>query len=168
MRWWMRRIAGAQPFKLDRDTGAIRPDRVTGWIFSIFYGLLCIGGIALLVALPESAIASVPLAIIGFVFAGCMLPSVTDVHALYWSNEGVEGPTHMIIGTLGARRTSIAWSDFVKSGTSITMYWYLEARDGRRVYWSFLYVGHTAFTAAIQHHRPDLAIPEAPIASFRS
>lgn len=168
LRWWTRRLASAQPFKLDGDNGAIRPDRVTGWIFSIFYGALGVGSVALLVALPESAIVSIPFAIIGLVFAGCMLPSLTDVHALYWSNDGVDGPTQMMLGTLGAKRASIRWSEFVKTGTSITMYWYLEARDGRRVYWSFLYVGHSAFTAAIQRHRPDLAIPEAPLAALRS
>lgn len=167
MRWWMRRLASAQPFKLDGDNGAIRPDRVTGWIFGIVYGVLGVGGVALLVTVPESAIASIPFAIIGLVFAGCMLPSLTDVHAIYWSNHGVDGPTQMILGTLVAKRANIPWSEFVKSGTSITVSWYLEARDGRRVYWSSLYPGHSAFTAAIQHHRPDLAIPEAPLAAFR-
>lgn len=168
MRWWISRLANARPLKLDGDNGAIRPDRVTGWIFSIFYGVIGIGGVALLVTVPESAIVSVPLAIIGLVAAACMLPSLTDVHALYWSNDAVDGPAQMMLGTLGAKRASIPWSEFVKTGTSITMYWYLEARDGRRVFWSFLYPGHSAFTAAIQRHRPDLAIPEAPLAAFRS
>lgn len=168
VRWWIPRLANARPFKLDGDNGAIRPDRVTGWIFSIFYGVLGLGGVALLVAVPQSAIVSIPFAIIGIVFAGCMLPSVTNVHALYWSNDGVDGPTHMMLGTLGAKRASISWSEFVKTGTSITMYWYLEARDGRRVYWSFLYAGHGAFTAALQRHRPDLAIPEAPLATLKT
>jgi hypothetical protein len=77
-------------------------------------------------------------ALFGAAIAGFMAPSVTSIHAVRWNGEGIEGPARMFGPTLGTARTEIAWSDIVRTGKTVTGYWYVESGDGRRVYWSYL------------------------------
>ncbi|CAN5621673.1 hypothetical protein BH10PSE6_BH10PSE6_35810 [soil metagenome] len=59
---------------------------------------------------------------------------------------------------LGTARTTIAWPDVVRTGSTITSYWYVESRDGRRVYWSYLYKGYGALIAELRRQRPSLEL----------
>lgn len=96
----------------------------------------------------------------GLVLAAFMSPSVTAIHAVNWTADGIEGPAKLFGGTLGTRRTTIEWPDVVAAGKTPTGYWYLEASDGRRVHWSYLYPGFTCLTAVIRERCPNLLLPE--------
>jgi hypothetical protein len=98
---------------------------------------------------------------VGLGIAGFMSPSLTSVHKVTWGEDGIEGPSNLFGPTLGLRRTDISWSDIARTGTTMTSYWFVEALDGRRVYWSYLYKGHGALSAFISAKRPDLALPAA-------
>lgn len=100
--------------------------------------------------------AAAGVALLGAAIAGFMAPSVTSIHAVHWNDRGVEGPAKMFGPTLGTARTEIEWQDIVKTGKTITGYWYVESGDGRRVYWSFMYKGYGALVLALRSHRPSL------------
>lgn len=162
MRIWLRRLKSAAPFALDGANGTIRPDRWSAWIVIVSGVIFILGAAALMLFASDVFWIGLVFLLFGLCWAGCMFPSVTSVHALRWSNTGIDGASNMMLGTLGLKRTTIAWREIVRSGTTLTLYWYLEANDGRRVYWSFLYPGNGAFAAAIQHHRPDIEVPPLP------
>lgn len=162
MRIWIRHLKSAAPLSLEGDNGTIRPDRWSAWIVLALGALVILGAATVILIEPDALWVGLILLVFGLLWAGCMFPSVTSVHALRWSNPGIDGASNMVLGTLGLKRTTIAWRDIVRSGTTSTLYWYLEANDGRRVYWSFLYPGNGAFEAAIQHHRPDIEVPPLP------
>jgi hypothetical protein len=98
-------------------------------------------------------------ALFGLAIAGFMSPSVTSIHAVHWSERGIEGPAKLFGPTLGIARAQIAWSDIAKSGKTITGYWYVESTDGRRVYWSYLYKGYGALMSVLQARHPELQFP---------
>jgi hypothetical protein len=137
--------------------GAIRPELWSAW-------LTVVGGLAMFVTASWASIhgnggwAAVGVALLGAAIAGFMAPSVTSIHIVHWNEHGVEGPSKMFGPTLGASRTEIAWSEIVKTGKTITGYWFVESGDGRRVYWSYLYKGYGALIAALQSRRPSLQL----------
>jgi hypothetical protein len=99
---------------------------------------------------------AVAVACMGAAIAGFMAPSLIHVHDVQWTADVVEGPSRLFGPTLGAARTSIAWHEIARTGVTGTGYWYVEARDGRRVYWSYLYKGNEALAAAIRARCPEL------------
>lgn len=96
----------------------------------------------------------------GVAMAGFMAPSLTNMHAVNWDTTGIEGPSKTLGLTLGSARASLVWRVLVGSGKTASGYWYVEASDGQRVYWSYLCRGHGALTAAIKEHSPNLTLPE--------
>jgi len=145
----------AMPAALKGQTGAIQPDRWSAW-FTV------VGGLAMFAIASWASIhrdggwLAVGLALLGAAVAGFMAPSVTAIHVVCWNEHGIEGPSKMFGPTLGTARTEIAWSEIVKTGKTITGYWYVESGDGSRIYWSYLYKGYGALALALRSHCPSL------------
>ena len=143
------------PAALEGQVGTIRPELWSAC-------LTVLGGLAMFVAATWASIhgnggwASIGVAVLGAAIAAFMAPSVTSIHSVHWNEHGIEGPAKTFGPTLGTARTEIAWSEIVKTGKTITGYWFVEAGDGRRVYWSYLYKGYGALMAALQSRRPSL------------
>ena len=143
------------PVALKGQAGTIRPELWSAW-------LTVLGGSGMFVAASWASIHgnggwdAAGVALLGAAIAGFMAPSVTSIHAVHWNDRGVECPAKMLGPTLGTARTEIEWQDIVKTGKTITGYWYVESGDGRRVYWSFLYKGYGALVLALRSHRPPL------------
>ena len=143
------------PAALAQGAGTIRPELWSA-------GFTVLGGMAMLAVAAWASIyknggwAAAGVAVLGALIAGFMAPSLTSIHAVHWNEVGIEGPAKTFGPTLGTARTEIAWSDIVKTGKTITGYWFIESGDGRRVYWSYLYKGYGALMAALQNHRPSL------------
>ncbi len=153
-------IGRAQPAARGDATGTISPDRISTLVTVLLgTGLFLIGCVAFV--LDEGVWGPRLIALLGAAIAGCMAPSLTDIHTVVWSPRGVEGPSNLFGPTLGLRRTTIQWDDIRKFGTTITGYWYVQSADGRRVYWSYLYKGHTALAAALRAHCPLLPLTRA-------
>jgi hypothetical protein len=153
--WLMRR---ARPLAADAHSGAIRPGRISA-VLTVLGGLAftAVGVIALIGGAIPSALAFLAIGVPITVF---MAPSLTDLHIVHWDERGLEGPSRMFGLTLGLARTTLAWKDLRCAGKTLTGYWYAEAADGRRVYWSYLYPGYGALVDAIVGQRPDLELPE--------
>jgi len=152
-------IGRAEPDASDKLSGAIVPELVSA-LLTVMFGLLCSftglwalisGGGALKVAGVWGLALRLPIALF-------MSPSLTKLHVLRWSEQGVDGPASLFGPTLGLRRTFLRWSDITGFGQTSTGYWYLETAAGERVYWSYLYKGHRTFAQAIDARRPDLGI----------
>ncbi len=88
-----------------------------------------------------------------------MAPSLTSVHDVNWNDEYVEGASKLFGPTLSKKRTRIKWSEIVNLGETSTQYWYLESVDGRKIYWSYLYMGHAVFAEAIERNCPGISFP---------
>ena len=150
----LRRLA---PAALEGQIGTIRPELWSA-------RLTVLSGVVIFMTASWASIhgmggrGAVALALLGAAIAGFMAPSVTSIHIVRWNEHGIEGPSKMFGPTLGVSRTEIAWSEIVKTGTTKTGYWFVEADDGRRVYWSFLYKGYGALIATLQSRRPALQL----------
>lgn len=152
-----RLIRGGKPATLDQAVGTIQPERWSAWITIIVGALIFVGGLWFSIQ-SGGGWGAAAMALIGATIAGFMAPSATSIHAVHWDNEGIEGPSDLFGLTLGLARTKIAWGDIVSTGSTVTSYWYVEATDGRRVYWSFLYKGYGALLAALETRCPSLEI----------
>ena len=141
--------------------GTIRPERVSAWI-TIVVGLGMVAGAAwLTLAVKDRSIllVAMPLALMGSAFASFMAPSVTSVHSVSWDDTGIEGPSKTFGLTLGSERTAIPWEQIHRTGKTATGYWFVEAPDKRRIYWSYLYSGYGLLTEALQQRCPALSLP---------
>ena len=148
-------IRSGRPAALDKVSGTITPEKISACV-TVFVGaaMAIAGGFAVLT--NHGDLGAVAVAGMGVAIAGFMAPSLTHVHDVQWTADVVEGPSRLCGPTLGSARTSIAWHDIARTGVTVTGYWYVEARDGRRVYWSYLYKGNEALAASIRARCPEL------------
>ena len=154
--WVLRR---SKPLVINTSGGAIAPDKVTA-VFTITAGMfLAALGAQLFVSRGEWSCAL--LAVIGTSIAGFMAPSLTTIHVVRWDANSIDGPCRLFGPTLGISRTTISWPVLIKTGKTLTGYWFVEARDGRRVYWSYLYKGHGAFIDVLKRRCPHLDVPDS-------
>jgi hypothetical protein len=152
--WFIQR---GKPERLDGAVGAISPEKISAAVTVVV-------GIAMMVVGVWQSLAGhgyepLLLLLVGAAIAGFMAPSLTHMHDLQWSEDGVAGPSKMFGPTLGVARTRIRWPDIVKTGATITGYWYIETNDRRRIYWSYLYKGNGAFAAALRRKCPGVTVP---------
>jgi len=82
--------------------------------------------------------------------------SLSHRHDVIWNGEGIEGPCRVFWGILGSARMQIRWSEIALTGRTLSGYSFVEAADGRRIYWSSLYSGFAVFGNRLKLHRPDL------------
>ena len=149
-------LGRGKPEALSGQKGTIRPERISAW-FTIVGGVAMFALGAWVAVFGDADWIGVLLAFAGAAAAGFMAPSLTSLHAVHWNANQIEGPSKMFGPTLGLARTAIKWTDIAKIDSTFTGYDYVQSRDGRRVYWSFLYKGHGALTAAIRSHCPSLS-----------
>lgn len=136
----------------------IVPEKFSAY-FTVFIGSgMALFGIAGTL-FGQASWAGVGLTLLGLAIGGFMAPSLTSIHRVRWTQDGIEGPSKIFGPSLGVARTTIAWGDIVRAGTTITSYWFVEAQDGRRVYWSYLYKGYGALTSYLRDKRPNLTLP---------
>jgi hypothetical protein len=148
-------IRSGRPAALDEVSGTITSEKISTCVTVVVgTGMAIAGGWAALT--NHGGWGAVAVAGMGVAIMGFMAPSLTHVHDVQWAANAIEGPSRLFGPTLGAARTSIAWHDIARTGATVTGYWYVEARDGRRVYWSYLYKGNEALAAAIQARCPEL------------
>jgi hypothetical protein len=145
----------AKPSVLSDTAGAIEPEKMTAWLTVIGGCVMSLAGLYGFLFQAASS-GGVVITLLGLGAAGFMSPSLTSVHKVTWDDESVEGPSNLFGPTLGLRRTRMLWGDIARTGTTVTGYWFVESRDDRRVYWSFLYKGHGALAAVLHTKRPDL------------
>jgi hypothetical protein len=145
----------AAPAALEGQTGTIRPEVWSAWL-TVLVGLGMFVAASWVLIHGNGDLAAAGMALFGAAIAGFMAPSVTSVHAVRWNDRSIEGPAKMFGPTLGVARTEIAWSEIVKTGKTVTGYWYVESGDGRRVYWSYLYKAYGALVLSLRNHRPSL------------
>lgn len=158
VRWMYKHGLKAKPKRLDGQKGVISPGKISVWFTIIGGATMCVGGFALLLFVSDEGLTGALLVIFGAVISGFMLPSLTSKHDVIWNEKYIEGGCKLLGPTLGLTRAQIEWSEIVSFGTTWTSYWYLQANDGRRVYWSYLYRGHGALSDVIKNKRPDLDV----------
>jgi hypothetical protein len=148
----------SRPAMMGDEDGTISPDKVSAWFTVIVGALMTMAGWALAV-FGHAAWLGLALSLMGLAIAGFMAPSLTSMHNVHWTAVGIEGPCKLFGPTLGKARTIIPWSDVVRTGTTMTGYWYVQGKDGRRVYWSYLYKGYGALASVLRLKCPDLTPP---------
>lgn len=151
-------ISRLKPRRLGGDAGTIVPERWTAAL-TVLCGL-AIAAVGVLALLGGDWKVGLACILMGLACAGFMAPSLTDLHIVHWTAEGVEGPSRMFGPTLGLARSAITWRELAATGKTITGYRFIQADDGRRIYWSYLYRGSGAFVAALLAHCPNLELPD--------
>lgn len=73
-----------------------------------------------------------------------------------WDDYGIEGPTSYRIWPLGPGRTRMGYGAITGFGLDAGRSWFVEDTKGRRVLWSFLYLGFPRLMQEIEARRPDL------------
>ncbi len=134
-------------------------------ISRIILGFLCLGSAALFVGSVYVAYLEgiqfwflfvAGLGAIGLFSGGIQLFADLDI---IWTTKGVEGPSLLFLGTPMPPKTKMGWNEIVKTGTTLFSHsWYLENATGVRIYFSFVYSGHSSLTEALSAKRPDLDI----------
>lgn len=144
----------ARPAELAGGRGRITPGKASA--LATILGSAALASLALLVSAASAGWTALALA--GFLLLPglFMVPSLTARHDVVWDDRGISGARRMFGPTLGWGRTTIAWPDIVHVGKTLTGYWYVQARDGQRVYWSYLYIGYPALVKRLARARPDL------------
>ncbi len=145
------------PYRVSGYSGTISPGKASALIVTMI-------GIALLALGVGKTCSGDPAigatcAIVGFMLAFFMTLSLTHRHDLSWDEAGVHGPSRLFGPALGLSRASIRWEEIGTVGATITSFWFVQAGDGRRVYWSYLYPGYGSFTKRLRTKRPDLTLP---------
>jgi hypothetical protein len=152
-------IRSGRPRQLNDGSGTITPEKSSAAFTVIGGGAMAVLGFgAFLAGTVDEMGMGLVLGCMGLAIGGFMAPSLTHIHDVHWSEFVIEGPSRMFGPTLGLARTSIAWSDVVRTGSTMTGYRYVETLDGRRVYWSYLYKGNTTLEAALALRCPSDAI----------
>jgi len=143
-------------FENKADEGTIRPGMASA-VFTVVGGIgMAVLGVVIAASRDRAALL---LTVVGVAIAGFMAPSLTSVHAVHWNADAIEGPSNRFGPTLGAKRATIPWHAIVKTGATLTGYWFVESYDKRRVYWSYLYKGHGKLAAALRDRCPGLRLP---------
>ena len=85
------------------------------------------------------------------------LPWLSSDFDVVWTEENITGPSTTWGPTLKrGPRTTISWEEISSLGVTKASFWFVEARDGQRIYWSYVYAGYPELFKAIVKHRPDL------------
>jgi hypothetical protein len=142
----------------EAQSGTIRPPLLRAWLGTLFGLMMLLAALWAAIVSRNGDVAAAA-AFLGIVFVGASAPQVAWDHKVRWNQKGIEGPAKMFGLTLGPARTEITWSDIVRTGRTQTGYWYVESRDGRRVYWSYLCVGYEALARELQRQCPSLFGP---------
>ncbi len=159
-------IGRGRPKAFDGQSGTISPDRISAAVTVIFGMAMVFGPIALVWADAQGGrltqahlVIAIGLSLLGLAVGGFMSPSLTNIHNVAWTPSGLQGPSKLFGPTLGLKRETLSWADLARTGKTVTGYWYVEARDGRRIYWSYLYKGWRRLAEALRNHCPGLSLP---------
>ncbi|MEQ9506889.1 MAG: hypothetical protein RLO80_11515 [Hyphomonas sp.] len=151
----------AKPKHIEGSVGVISPGKVIAWI-TVISGAMIMAGSIVFAIMAAQFLALIPAAVactLGAAIAGFMLPSLTSVHDISWDATSMEGPCSLFGPTLGVPRTRLDFDTLVTTGKTTTGYWFVEATDGRRIYWSYLYNGYGELTKALKARVPNLQLP---------
>lgn len=147
------------PKRLSESGGVIQLARWIGWAVVLFGGAVIVAVMYGYCSGELTWEMTFGLGLFGAALVGFIAPSLTSRHDVVWDAKGLAGPSRLMGPSLGLRRVAIGWGEIAQTGKTFTDYWYVEAHNGERVYWSYLYGGYGALTAAIKMHRPDLTLP---------
>ncbi len=144
------------------EGGSIRPDGLQAWVVVLVSAALTLLSLAWFIYGGGA----------GAIFCGLMSGTllafaaqpVSALQIVRWTSDGIEGPCQLFGFMLGSRRASLRWEELARSGKvtfgqSGMSYWYVEARDRRRIYWHSGYRGWGDFARALREHCPELELP---------
>jgi hypothetical protein len=147
-----------KPKACDGHSVTIAPDKCV-CIAMIAGGTVILGLAIWLAVFQHVLLTAVPLALLGLACMLTPLRSFTDLHDVIWSEAAIEGPSKVSGLTLGRTRALIGWHDVKRVGYAISGNWFVEAADGRRVYWTPIHRGFGRLVDTIKILRPDLKLP---------
>lgn len=148
-------LGKSKPSELGLDHGMVLPDKWSAMV-TVAGGTIFFAFAANAALFGNGGFWAVVLALVSLAIAGFMLPALTSIHAVRWDKHGIEGPSKLFGPTLGMARTRIQWGNIVAGGETVTQYYFVESKDGQRVYWCFLHRGHRYLFEAVYAKCPHL------------
>jgi hypothetical protein len=155
---WLSRRLAASPGSAGAFVGVAAIPAWVGWAGSASAGLMVGLGLAagLSDAPPDRQLPAVVMIMLGGL-VGCLAnPDRLWSLRVTWRAEGLEGASRTFASILRGPREPIAWRELTRLGCLDGGLWFVEAFDGRRVYWSDLHGARAILLSAIRLRRPDL------------
>jgi hypothetical protein len=145
----------SKPSELGLEHGTILPDK------RIATAAVAIGTFVFAVAANAAVFGNggggaAVIALAFFAMTGFMVPAMTDIHAVHWDKNGIEGPSKLFFAAQGLARTRIPWEKIVTGGETFTDYYFIESEGGHRIYWNRVYRGHGYLLKAVVAKCPHL------------
>lgn len=155
---WSRINYNRSPHLDDGSEGNITPGKISAAVVTLFGGAIALFGLASIFAgMLATAMICIFVGVALIIFMG---PSLTHRHDVSWNSKEVTGPSRLFGPSLGYSRATIRWTDIVSTGKTATEYWFIQAVDGRRIYWSYLYPGYGRFVENLKINQPQVVLPD--------
>jgi hypothetical protein len=123
---------------------SVHPMRSTAWL-SIGLSFVCVPIAAYRFATdgsPRVAQAAVVMLMLCGFLVWRSVQALRGAQSVTWSVRGLKGPSGAFGALVGGAKVSLAWSEVARVDHTDWGIWFLEALDGRRVYWTEAHEGH--------------------------
>jgi hypothetical protein len=127
-----------------RDAWSIRPEKSSAWL-SIGLSVICVPIAAYRFATdgtPRVAQAVVVMLALCGLLVWRSVQALRGDQSVTWSIHGLEGPSGVFGALVGGAKVRLAWSRLTRIDQAGWGVWFVETRDGRRIYWTEAHEGH--------------------------
>ncbi|SFJ94286.1 hypothetical protein [Celeribacter neptunius] len=155
--WLLRLVLGNTAENLSIRKGNAQKIELSFWV--MFFCLI-VGAAFTILATYVWWSAGAPVALVGgelFVLVSVgSLWGIVNRQFVCWDEEGLWGNGTRRFGLLGRHVNFLRWDQLQEVGSTISGYDFVEAQDGRRVYWSKYYNGHRDWGETLYERCPYL------------
>lgn len=137
--------------------GRIKIDRRQVWLALLMVPLLLFVGV---MAMRQGSLLIGGALVAGTLVCGLgTLPALSSRLDVAWDERGLAGPSEAIGPFILFGRATLTWAEIAGLGGTWCGYAFVEAADGRRIYWTELHRPAGRLFAALCRRRPDLVPP---------
>ena len=148
--YWL--LSKTKPSETGGSDGVIKPNKSI--IFILF--ALGVGGLWLSFFFTEKNDGMNIVNVFVLAVSFLLMTSLLSLHKNFyvrWNEIGVTGPSYKALKPLTWFNTTyMRWDEVVLVNEDGLQNTYLEAADGKRLYWSYTYSGYPAFEKAVSRH----------------
>jgi predicted small integral membrane protein len=130
---------------------SIRPERSSAWL-AIGLSIVCVPIAAYRFSTdgsPRVAQAAVIMLMLCGFLVWRSVQALRGAQSVTWSIRGLEGPGGAFGALVGGAKVSLAWSGLARVDHAGWGVWFVQALDGRRIYWTEAHEGHEDLLARL-------------------
>ncbi|MGJ8563439.1 MAG: hypothetical protein ACSHXY_07795 [Alphaproteobacteria bacterium] len=158
--WIKRKINDYDPVGLSSVVGTIKPHKGIIWFVLSSGTVFFLLGALAAIFISGMLVYGSACAFMGGFFVIAVIPSLTSIHDVNWTQDSLNGPRAVKFQMMGLSRSDLNWSEIVTVGLVKGGYYFVENNEGDRVYWSRVYKGFEDFEATVAEKCPTLTLPK--------